>query len=865
MHASWKAGGIAVLVTFVSVTLAYQFPAVLELDLGKSFPSGLLVDDFHDPEPGYRWTRARSSLRFPDLGATRGTRVELQLSGFRPPGLAPPLVVVETSGSRVPLELSRRVAWYSFDTRTEGWWSSDLEIGLRSETFTPGAGDERALGVRVHRVRVTLPGGAVPPLRQLLSCLVLAAFVLVTASSSLRRSRSPLSATRLAAVVGIALATGYALARTTTALFIPVLAVLLIAVTLVRWLTPSVAELARELVDASVRAFIESLAGLVHRSSLIVVLLSVASVWAGYRFAPIVELDLGSGRTTSLTRRFGPLDRDGEVTFRQARAGASIDLRDFGSLGRWTITIRASARGGGSRGVVLRAGGEELLSDVSSEWSTYRLDVPPPSLGWRGGYVLSFPGLGAGVGLLVDRVEIDRGSSLPGLRSVALVVGVALLLSAALGSTVGAMVFLPMVAWGLASDPVVVTPFLPTLFLGAVAAVLAGAITRGALEVASRRDFLPELAPAAVAVALAGFVVGFAAMASPLYVGGHYGFHTDIAEEISQGQFLRYYLPYPGSMLSRQPQWNHVIVPHSCLFHTLVSPLALLPRNWFHSGTKLFLATLLLGVSVSVALVATRVGGARSGVYAALASAFGPTGLQLLGLGHLMTLFGTWASTLALGFIVIHAGSLSHRRVFAWALGLLSLCFLSYTGSLLFGSLALGVAAWWLHRSSPTLSKNLVRLVVLAWAVSFVLYYIHWTLPFVRDSLPSLLGGVGSDAGIDVWARVASEPRKLSYTFGSFIVPAAGVAGLALALRTRRVLLGSWGSILVVFTALDIGFNFLLKHHYFTYPVVAIGLGLGLDWIHEKRWPARAITVVLVVSLLWMGFREVMAVATGGA
>lgn len=866
MHASWKAGGGAVLLTVVSVALAYQLPAVLELDLGRSFPTALVIDDFHDAERGYRWTRARSRITFPDPGATRGARIDLELSGFRPPGLEPPLAVVEAAGARVPLPLSRRIGWHSLETRTEGWWSSDLEVEIRSETFTPGAGDDRALGVRVHRARLTLPGGAfraLPPVRQLLSSVIIVAVVFVMASPPERRSRSPGTAARWAGAAGIALAAGFAGARALTALFVPALAVLLAVLVLVKRLVPSVARLAGEMAGATGQALTGSLATLVRGRTAVVVALAVSSVWAGYRFSPIVDLDLGSGRSTALTRRLGPLDREGDVTFRRALAGASIDLRDFGSSRPWTITVHASARGDVTRGVVLRAGDRELASEVSREWSSYQLEAPAPELGWRGGHVVSFPGLGTGADLLVDRVEIDRGPSVPGLRSIALVLGAALLLLAALRSTVAAILFLALVTVGLAREPVVVIPFLPTLFLGSVAALFLAAAARGFLEVASGRRFLPRLSPSAVSVALAGFVLSFAAIASPLYVGGHYGFHTDIAEEISQGQFLRYYLPYPGSMLSRQPQWDHVIVPHSCLFHAVVSPLALLPRDWFHLATKLFLASLLFGVSVSVALVATRAGGARTGVYAAAASVGLPTGFQLLGLGHLMTLFGTWASTLALGFLVIHTERASDKSVFAWSAGLLSLCFLSYTGSLLFASLALVGAGAWLHRQSPTLSKTLLQVVALAWGVSFLLYYIHWALPFVRDSLPSLLAGGGSDAGIDVWARVAGEPRKLAYTFGSAVVPVAGLVGLGLATRAERVLLGAWGAILVGFTALDVGFNFLLKHHYFTYPVIAIGLGLGLDWLHEKNWPARAILVVFVVFLMWVGAREALVVASG--
>ncbi len=872
MRGSWKAGGIAVALTLVSVVLAYQVPVVLELDLGHSFPSSFAVDNFHDAEQGYRWTRAHSSILFRDPGASPRARIELELSGFRPAGLAPPLVVVEASGESTRLAPTRRVAWYSLETNTRGRWSSDLELHLRSETFSPGAGDDRALGVRVQRVRLTLPGRAFPPLRQLLLSLVIVTLVFEGARHSSARENPSSGPSRrwdgwFAASVGIALGAGFALFRNVTTLGVPVLASILAVATLTRIFVPSAVRLVKDALGATARCLAQSVTSLARRRTVALVVAALGSVWAGYYFTPIVELDLGSGAITEIARRFGPLDREGDVTFQLARAGASLDVRDFGTASPWKITVYASARGDVERGVLLRSAGQDLVAGVSPAWNAYELETQPPALGWRGGRVLQFPGLGAGTQLLVDRIEIDRGRSLPGLRAIALVLGAVLLLAAALRSTVAGGCFLVLIAVALAREPVLVIPFLSTVLLGAVATFFVSGCTRGFLEVASERTLLPELSPAAVSVALAGFVVWFVAIASPLYVGGHYGFHTDIAEEIWQGRFLHYFLPYPGSMLSRQPQWNNLIVPHSCLFHTVVSPLTALPRAWSHQLIKLFLALLLFGISISSALVATRIGGARTGVYAAIASTLAPTGSQLLGLGHLMTLFGTWASTLALGFLVIQAERVSERRVFAWALALLVVCFLSYTGSLLFASLALVAACTLLLTRSPQdsgpLAMRLASTLVIAWAVAFLLYYIHWALPFARDSLPALLSGSGSDTGIDVGARLASQPSKLAYTFGSSMVPLVGLAGLTLATGTRRVLLASWGAILVAFSGLDVLFNFLLKHHYFTYPVVAIGVGLALGWLHEKSWITRVIAGLWVVFLVWMGFHEAAAVGRG--
>ena len=669
-----------------------------------------------------------------------------------------------------------------------------------------------------------------------------------------------------ACAIGLALAGGFAFARASTTLLVPIVAAVLVALTLVRFLTPSVARFANDVFRASTRSLVENVSGLARGRGAVLAALTVVGVLAGYRSTPHVEIDLGSGTTTGIAQRFGPLDREGTVTFRRARVGATLDLRDFGSGSPWTIAIHASATGtntSGTSGVLVTTAGHDLVANVTPNWARYELDVPASSMGWRSAHVLTFPGLGAGTGLRIERVEIERGGSFPALRSLVLILSATLLVSAALRSSAAGTIFAVFIVTALVREPVATIPFLPTLFLGAIVTLFLGAGARGFVDVTARRNFLPELSPLAVSIALGGFILWFATLASPLYAGGHYGFHTDIAEEIWHGQFLHYYLPYPGSMLSRQPQWGHLIVPHSCLFHTVAAPFAALPRVWFHVVTKLFLASLLFGIALATALVATRIGSARAGAYAAFASVFVPTGFQLLGLGHLMTLFGTWASTLALGFIVVHLDELRERAVFGWTLALVSLCFVSYTGTLVFASITLVAACAVLYARNPELAKRLSSSIVIAWGVSFLLYYIHWTLPFVLNSLPALLSGSGSDSGIDVLARVSSQPGKLAYTFGSPLVPLIGLVGLHLARGKRRVLLYSWGGILVVFSTLDVLFNFLLKHHYFTYPVIAVGIGLALGWLQEKGWTGRAITALFVVSLVWMGLQEAIAVARG--
>jgi hypothetical protein len=368
----------------------------------------------------------------------------------------------------------------------------------------------------------------------------------------------------------------------------------------------------------------------------------------------------------------------------------------------------------------------------------------------------------------------------------------------------------------------------------------------------------------------------FSALTWPLYRGGHFGFHSQIAEEIWRGEFWRYYLPYPGSMLSRQAQWGDVIVPHPCLYHVLVAPLAALPREWFYWTEKLVLALLLAGLASIAGRLGQRAGDARLGTYsAALFCCLVPT-YQLLGLGHLMTLLGVWASALALSFVARAAPRLAEPRTLFAAMGLVTLAFLSYTAALLFTGLVLAALALLEWRRERRIARGVLLLLGGASLLAFALYYVNWAWPFLSQSIPRWLSGAGSVAAnvpgtpldrTDRLARLLAQPAKLTYSYGHWLLPLLASASLWMRrpVTFEWRLLRLWIGVLWLFSlAIDPFFNLLLKHHYFVAVPVAVGLA---DWLtRESPWRFRrwlSFGLLLVVGLL--GFRELVVVATGGA
>jgi hypothetical protein len=274
------------------------------------------------------------------------------------------------------------------------------------------------------------------------------------------------------------------------------------------------------------------------------------------------------------------------------------------------------------------------------------------------------------------------------------------------------------------------------------------------------------------------------------------------------------------------------------------------------------LALLLAALSLIAALLATRCGGPRAATLAAASSiTLYPTFL-LLGLGHLMTLFGCLALAAALAFLVLRFERLAERSTWWTAVALLTACWLSYTASLVFGVYALAAALPFLWVRDRKRTRALAGAALLAGGVAFALYYANWTWPFVRESVPRLLAGSGSEgvaaASAPLWPRVARIPSKLADSYGSALVPLAGLAGLALVARpTDRVLLWAWASVLAVFSGLDVFFNFLLKHHYATMTPVAVGLGLLLERLSSRGGWGR------VLAAAWLGFATLLALRVG--
>jgi hypothetical protein len=746
-------------------------------------------------------------------------------------------------------------------------WSGDVVAALESPTVRPGGADSRTLGVRVHAARL-VPRGAValrpPPLRALASASLATVLVFL---ALVRAGVSAATATRAAGALAIALGGGFAAARPWTAVVSGPLAIVAALLAAVAWRAPEVLRAAAGLPGETARALARGARTLAVRSTIAVAALAVVAVVVAHRAAPRVHVDLGSGNEGAVASHFGPADGIAGVNFRLPLRGAVLDLRGFGG-GTWTIAVTAAADGAPGDQVLARAGAAALQAPLDQRWTTRTFRASAPG-GWGSGLELSFPAAAEGAGLRLDRVEVTREGGLPSARLVASAMAATLLVALA-GAAAGLSAAVALSAAALAAvgqgiafgaNPLGAIPFAARF----AAICGAGALLAAVLAAASRRHAAPLPGAVHGAAGLA-FIGWLTAAAYPLYRGGHFIFHSQIAEEIWRGRFLLFYLPFPGSILSRQDQWGSIIVPHPCLYHTVVSPLSALGRPAFHALEKALLALFLVAMLIASARLARRLSGERAAVWAAVAFATLVPAYQALGLGHLMMLFGVWAASLALAFVVLRFDALPRPRTWLLAVGLLTACFLSYTASLLFTALVIALAAAVLGGRAPDNTRALVFAGLGAAVLAFGLYYVNWAWPFLTQSLPQIAGGPRAGDGVETWRRLALQPGKLAYTFGSALVPLAGLAGLLLARGApahARALLLCWAAVLPIVGGLDLFFNFLRKHHYFVMVPVATGAGVLLARLAERpRW-GRPVAVALGLASAVLAVRMAADVALG--
>jgi tetratricopeptide (TPR) repeat protein len=103
----------------------------------------------------YRWSKETSYIKFPQIEASSPLTLSLCIAGSRPLGIRPPRVSIKVNGHTLAeFMTSKEMEIYEFAVDRWMLKPGDLVIEIKSDTFVPGGGDLRELGLIVDWIKI---------------------------------------------------------------------------------------------------------------------------------------------------------------------------------------------------------------------------------------------------------------------------------------------------------------------------------------------------------------------------------------------------------------------------------------------------------------------------------------------------------------------------------------------------------------------------------------------------------------------------------------------------------------------------------------------------------------------------------------
>jgi hypothetical protein len=129
-----------------------EFIDIGNLDFGyvKGFWGSESVDSLT-----YRWSKGTSYIKFPQIEASSPLTLSLCIAGSRPPSVRPPRASIKVNGHTLAEFItSKGMEIYEFAVDRWMLEPGDLVVEIKSDTFVPGGGDLRELGVIVDWAKI---------------------------------------------------------------------------------------------------------------------------------------------------------------------------------------------------------------------------------------------------------------------------------------------------------------------------------------------------------------------------------------------------------------------------------------------------------------------------------------------------------------------------------------------------------------------------------------------------------------------------------------------------------------------------------------------------------------------------------------
>jgi len=147
------------LLLIAAISAAYQIRVPYEVRLGENGDTRHITG-FYPPESNpydvYRWSGEKAIVRFPGVGSPQALALRIRMNGARPEGVPLPRIRLSVNGLEVAdLTADGQMEIYEFQIpREKVGWSGDVQVEIRSETFSPIGQDRRELGVIVDWVMI---------------------------------------------------------------------------------------------------------------------------------------------------------------------------------------------------------------------------------------------------------------------------------------------------------------------------------------------------------------------------------------------------------------------------------------------------------------------------------------------------------------------------------------------------------------------------------------------------------------------------------------------------------------------------------------------------------------------------------------
>ena len=559
-----------------------------------------------------------------------------------------------------------------------------------------------------------------------------------------------------------------------------------------------------------------------------------------------VTVDVGPS-TGSIGSGFTESEERPPVTFRWTRRVAALEVPVTTAGGAATITLRAARLLDQPATVRLFVSGRPAgtFTAAPGGFHVYRLDAEVPAGPLRIELLSASPGA-EDLGLALDWVRVDGPAwRMTGWRPRALVAaGVLAAIAGGFGAAGAAAVgvgLAALVALAAAFDPFAAAHASGHLFIGAAVLPLAVA---AALRGLPGGRFV-------VLIVLAGYVIKGGGVFHPRY------FYPDVRN------FGRYVLALgeaDGSLAERgraaQVRTNTAYprfvggkpyaFPYSPVFFLPFTALGPERARVEDALKHVALVAAALEV-VAVFVLARAVGGAGSGIVAALLAAFLPPLFNRLLFAMFATIAGHLLDIAAIAAAARAARDRTRRAwwtTFAFTLAAL----LTYVSGL-FNLTAFCAAYAALERRC---ARPLLAIAAGAATLTVVSLYLPFVLDFVREIVPAAVGGGGSGAPASGGAALARIP--LFYGIAYPLLTAAGVVLIARrappAGRNAVLAYAVAFAVLVAVRAFGAGLFKDLKEIEFAGPLVALATGAVIEEIAVRRrsgrWAAAMVTAGLI-------------------